>query len=234
MNDTEPRATGSGPPGANRRARHHVRPGRRSDPYAVLFSGSGALNLSSNRQTPCRSGRSRCSSPAKVWHGARRWAASAAVPCPGHLRRDRRRPARPPSPRFPARSGGRDRDGGDRRRGPAASLALASVGIALTLTSSAGADATPLIIVAAAVSSIIVDVLESRQERSAAEARSPPWPPRSRFSPAMASRLIRSSIAPRRNQDDPTKQRPAPACSPQEVRARNDRRMRAARSAIRT
>jgi chloride channel protein, CIC family len=49
-------------------------------------------------------------------------------------------------------------------------LPLASVVIALTLTSSAGADATPLIIVAAAVSYIMVDVLESRQGRSAVEA----------------------------------------------------------------
>jgi H+/Cl- antiporter ClcA len=47
-------------------------------------------------------------------------------------------------------------------------LPLASVVIALTLTSSAGAGATPLIIVAAAVSYITVDVLESRQGRSTA------------------------------------------------------------------
>jgi hypothetical protein len=40
----------------------------------------------------------------------------------------------------------------------------------LTLTSSAGADAMPLIIVAAAVSYIIVDVLEGRQGRSAVKA----------------------------------------------------------------
>jgi hypothetical protein len=61
-------------------------------------------------------------------------------------------------------------------------LPLASVVIALTLSSSAGADATPLIIVAAAVSYIMVDVLEGRQGRPAAEtptaggASSPPTP----------------------------------------------------------
>jgi H+/Cl- antiporter ClcA len=49
-------------------------------------------------------------------------------------------------------------------------LPLASVVIALTLTSSAGADATPLIIVAAAVSYITVDVLEGRTRRSPAQA----------------------------------------------------------------
>jgi H+/Cl- antiporter ClcA len=49
-------------------------------------------------------------------------------------------------------------------------LPLASVVIALTLTSSAGAEASPLIIVAAAVSYILVDVIEGRHERSAAEA----------------------------------------------------------------
>jgi H+/Cl- antiporter ClcA len=61
-------------------------------------------------------------------------------------------------------------------------LPLSSVVIALTMTSSAGADASPLIIVAAAVSYIIVDVLEGRQGRpavetpTAASASSPPTP----------------------------------------------------------
>ena len=49
-------------------------------------------------------------------------------------------------------------------------LPLASVVIALTLTSSAGADASPLVIVAAVVSYIMVDVLEGRQGRAAANA----------------------------------------------------------------
>jgi H+/Cl- antiporter ClcA len=62
-------------------------------------------------------------------------------------------------------------------------LPLSSVVIALTMSSSAGADASPLIIVAAAVSYIIVDVLEGRQGRSpadaptAAGAASTPTPP---------------------------------------------------------
>jgi chloride channel protein, CIC family len=49
-------------------------------------------------------------------------------------------------------------------------LPLSSVVIALTMSSSAGADATPLIIVAAAVSYITVDVLEGRRSRSAVKA----------------------------------------------------------------
>jgi chloride channel protein, CIC family len=81
-------------------------------------------------------------------------------------------------------------------------LPLASVVIALTLTSSAGADATPLIIVAAAVSYIIVDVLEGRQGRSAvkaptaADASSTPTPAMSgQASVSIAPRASSSSSA---------------------------------------
>jgi H+/Cl- antiporter ClcA len=73
-------------------------------------------------------------------------------------------------------------------------LPLSSVVIALTMSSSAGADASPLIIVAAAVSYITVDVLESRSGRSAVEA---PTAADASSSPTPGGRQPTFSITPR-------------------------------------